>query len=148
MFRFVKVWSKGTLGYGSVCNHSMKNDALLLGNAVGMAVNFPSRPPQNQTKQSIMAKALTKSQIAAEIAAKNNLTKRQAAEIIESLVQLAYKHAKNSFTLPGLGKLVLVNRKARKGRNPATGETIQIKAKRVVKFRVAKAAKDAILGTK
>ena len=95
-----------------------------------------------------MAKALTKSQIAAEIAAKNNLTKRQAAEIIESLVQLAYKHAKNSFTLPGLGKLVLVNRKARKGRNPATGETIQIKAKRVVKFRVAKAAKDAILGTK
>jgi len=46
------------------------------------------------------------------------------------------------------GKLVLVNRKARKGRNPATGETIQIKAKRVVKFRVAKAAKDAILGTK
>jgi DNA-binding protein HU-beta len=95
-----------------------------------------------------MAKALTKSQIAAEIAAQNNLTKKQAAEIIQSIVQLAYKHAKNSFTLPGLGKLVLVNRKARKGRNPATGETIQIKAKRVVKFRVAKAAKDAILGTK
>lgn len=95
-----------------------------------------------------MAKALTKSQIAAEIAAQNNLTKKQAAEILQSIVQLAYKHAKNSFTLPGLGKLVLVNRKARKGRNPATGETIQIKAKRVVKFRVAKAAKDAILGTK
>ena len=51
-------------------------------------------------------------------------------------------------TLPGLGKLVLVNRKARMGRNPATGEAIQIKAKRVVKFRVAKAAKDAILGGK
>ena len=95
-----------------------------------------------------MAKALTKSQITAEIAAKNSITKKQATEIIESIVQLAYKHAKNSFTLPGLGKLVLVNRKARKGRNPATGETIQIKAKRVVKFRVAKAAKDAILGTK
>jgi len=95
-----------------------------------------------------MAKALTKSQIAAEIAAQNNLTKKQAAEVIQSIVQLAYKHAKNSFTLPGLGKLVLVNRKARKGRNPATGETIQIKAKRVVKFRVAKAAKDAILGAK
>lgn len=95
-----------------------------------------------------MAKALTKSQIAAEIAAQNNLTKKQAAEVIQSIVQLAYKHAKNSFTLPGLGKLVLVNRKARKGRNPATGETIQIKAKRVVKFRVAKAAKDAILGVK
>jgi len=53
-----------------------------------------------------------------------------------------------TFTLPGLGKLVLVNRKARIGRNPATGESIQIPAKRVVKFRVAKAAKDAILGAK
>jgi DNA-binding protein HU-beta len=95
-----------------------------------------------------MAKALTKSQIASEIATKNNITKKAAAEILESIVLLAYKNAKNTFTLPGLGKLVLVNRKARMGRNPATGETIQIKAKRVVKFRVAKAAKDAILGTK
>jgi len=95
-----------------------------------------------------MAKALTKSQIATEIATKNNITKKAAAEILESIVQLAYKNAKNTFTLPGLGKLVLVNRKARMGRNPATGETIKIKAKRVVKFRVAKAAKDAILGTK
>jgi DNA-binding protein HU-beta len=95
-----------------------------------------------------MAKALTKSQIAAEIAAKSNITKKAAAEILELIAQLAYKNAKNTFTLPGLGKLVLVNRKARMGRNPATGETIQIKAKRVVKFRVAKAAKDAILGTK
>ena len=95
-----------------------------------------------------MAKALTKSQIAAEIATKNNITKKAAAEILECIAQLAYKNAKNSFTLPGLGKLVLVDRKARVGRNPATGETIQIKAKRVVKFRVAKAAKDAILGAK
>ena len=95
-----------------------------------------------------MAKALTKSQIAAELATKNNLTKKQAVEVLESLVQLAYKNAKNSFTIPGLGKLVLVNRAARMGRNPATGEAINIKAKRVVKFRVAKAAKDAILGTK
>ena len=95
-----------------------------------------------------MAKALTKSQIAAEIATKNGLSKKAAAEILESIAQLAYKHAKDTFTLPGLGKLVLVNRKARVGRNPATGETIQIKAKRVVKFRVAKAAKDVILGAK
>ena len=95
-----------------------------------------------------MAKALTKSQIVAELATKNSLSKKQAAEVLESLVQLAYKNAKNSFTIPGLGKLVLVNRAARMGRNPATGETIKIKAKRVVKFRVAKAAKDAILGTK
>ena len=67
---------------------------------------------------------------------------------MEALVALAYKNAKNSFTIPGLGKIVLVNRKARMGRNPATGESIKIAAKRVVKFRVAKAAKDAILGSK
>jgi DNA-binding protein HU-beta len=95
-----------------------------------------------------MAKALSKSQIAAEIAEKNSLTKKQAVEILESICDLAYKQAKNTFTLPGLGKLVLVNRAARIGRNPATGAQIQIPAKRVVKFRVAKAAKDAILGAK
>jgi DNA-binding protein HU-beta len=95
-----------------------------------------------------MAKALTKSQIAAEIAEKTGVTKKAAGEILASLVELAYKNAKNTFTLPGLGKLVLVNRKARMGRNPATGETIKIAAKRVVKFRVAKAAKDSILGVK
>ena len=95
-----------------------------------------------------MAKALSKSQIAAEIATKNSLTKKQAVEILEHLAALAYKHAKDTFTIPGLGKLVLVNRAARIGRNPATGEQIKIKAKRVVKFRVAKAAKDAILGVK
>jgi len=95
-----------------------------------------------------MAKALSKSEIASLVAEKNGLSKKQAVEILEHIATLAYKHAKDTFTLPGLGKLVLVNRKARVGRNPATGETIQIKAKRVVKFRVAKAAKDAILGTK
>jgi len=68
-----------------------------------------------------MAKALTKSQIAAAIADKNSLTKKQAVEILEQLAALAYKHAKDSFTIPGLGKLILVNRAARMGRNPATG---------------------------
>jgi DNA-binding protein HU-beta len=95
-----------------------------------------------------MAKPLTKSQIVASVAETVGLTKKQAATTLEALVNLAYKNAKNSFTLPGLGKLVLVNRKARMGRNPATGEQIKIAAKRVVKFRVAKAAKDAILGVK
>ena len=93
-----------------------------------------------------MAKSLTKSQVLASVAETAEISKKQAAAAVEALVALAYKNAKNSFTLPGLGKLVLVNRKARIGRNPATGETIKIKAKRVVKFRVAKAAKDAILG--
>jgi DNA-binding protein HU-beta len=95
-----------------------------------------------------MAKALSKSQIAAAIADTVGLTKKQAVQTLEVVVELAYKNAKNSFTLPGLGKLLLVNRKARMGRNPATGEAIKIPAKRVVKFRVAKAAKDAILGKK
>ena len=95
-----------------------------------------------------MAKALTKSQVTAALAEKGGITKTQSAQYIDELAALAYKHAKNSFTVPGLGKLVLVNRKARMGRNPATGETIQIKAKKVVKFRVAKAANDAILGSK
>ena len=95
-----------------------------------------------------MAKALSKSQLAAAIADKNGITKKQAVQILDQIAELAYKNAKNTFTLPGLGKLVLVNRKARVGRNPATGEQINIPAKRVVKFRVAKAAKDAILGSK
>jgi DNA-binding protein HU-beta len=94
-----------------------------------------------------MEKALTKSQIAGEIATKNNITQKAAVEILEYIAQLAYENAKDSFTIPGLGKLVLVDRKARMGRNPATGAAIQIPAKRVVKFRVAKAAKDAILST-
>ncbi|MEI6788805.1 MAG: HU family DNA-binding protein [bacterium] len=97
-------------------------------------------------KEKAAAKALTKSQVVAGVAEAVELTKKQAEAVIAALVGMAYKNAKNSFTLPGLGKLVLVNRKARMGRNPATGETIKIKAKRVVKFRVAKACKDAILG--
>ncbi len=99
-----------------------------------------------------MAKAAgkpkTKSEIITAVAEKNDLSKKQATEVIDTLVNMAYKEAKNGFTIPGLGKLVLQKRAARTGRNPATGESIKIPAKRVVKFRVAKAAKDAILGTK
>ena len=95
-----------------------------------------------------MAKAMTKSQITAAVAEKAGISKKQAGAALEALSALAYKNAKNGFTVPGLGKLVLVNRKARQGRNPQTGEIIQIKAKKVVKFRVAKAAKGAILGAK
>mgnify|MGYP003936572891 CR=1 FL=1 len=91
---------------------------------------------------------MSKSQIAAHIASKFELKKKTAVGILEELAQLSYREAKNSFTLPGIGKLVLVNRKARMGRNPATGEQIQIPAKTVVKFRVAKAAKEAVLGSR
>lgn len=95
-----------------------------------------------------MAKAMTKSQIADYLAKKVDIKKKVAVQFLQELANLAYKEAKNAFTLPGLGKLVLVNRKARMGRNPQTGEAIKIPAKKVVKFRVAKAAKDAILGKK
>ncbi|HUJ11917.1 MAG TPA: HU family DNA-binding protein [Verrucomicrobiae bacterium] len=94
-----------------------------------------------------MAK-MTKSQVLSKLAEKTAVSKKVAGQFMDELVKLAYKEAKNSFTIPGLGKLVLVDRKARMGRNPATGEQIQIPAKRVVKFRVAKAAKDSILGGK
>jgi DNA-binding protein HU-beta len=94
------------------------------------------------------AKPMTKSQIADHFAKKFEITKKVAVQILDEYAALACSKAKNTFTLPGLGKLVLVNRKARTGRNPATGAVIQIAAKKVVKFRVAKAAKDAILGVK
>ncbi|HEY7574078.1 MAG TPA: HU family DNA-binding protein [Thermoanaerobaculia bacterium] len=93
-------------------------------------------------------KAMSKSQIADHLAKSTATTKKQATQFLDDLTSLAYKEAKNSFTIPGVGKLVLVNRKARMGRNPATGEEIKIPAKRVVKFRVSKKAKDAILGSK
>jgi len=89
--------------------------------------------------------AKTKSEVIKGIAEAAEITKKQAATALEALVKMAYKGAKEGFMVPGLGKLVLVNRKARKGRNPATGEIIDIPAKKVVKFRVAKVAKVAIL---
>jgi len=93
-----------------------------------------------------MAKGMTKSQVAAHLADKVQISKKAAVQFLEELASLAYKQAKYVFTLPGIGKLKLADRKARMGRNPQTGEPIKIPAKRVVKFRVAKAAKDAILG--
>jgi DNA-binding protein HU-beta len=94
------------------------------------------------------AKPMTKAKIVTELAEKNEVTKKQATEFLDSLVELAYKEAKKGFTIPGLGKLVVQQRKARTGRNPQTGETIKIPAKKVLKFRIAKAAKDAILPPK
>ncbi len=93
-----------------------------------------------------MAK-LTKSQLMQALAEKNDMSKKDVVSFMDNLAELAYSEVKSNgeFVLPGFGKLVKVNRKAREGRNPATGETIQIPAKTVVKFRLAKAAKDAVL---
>ena len=92
-----------------------------------------------------MAKSMTKSQIIAHLAAKTKTTKKVSAQFLDELVKLSYKEAKKEFVLPGLGKLKVAQRNQRMGRNPATGESILIPAKKVLKFRISKAAKDAIL---
>lgn len=93
-----------------------------------------------------MAK-MTKSELLGKLAEKAEVSKKQAGTFLDALAEIGYGQVKSAgeFTLPGFGKLVKKNRAARMGRNPATGEQIQIKAKTVVKFRVAKAAKEAIL---
>lgn len=93
-----------------------------------------------------MAK-MTKSQFQQAVAELLGTSKKEAAEFWEKFVELSYDSVvkDGEMPLPGLGKLVKQHRNARQGRNPATGETIQIPAKTVCKFRVAKAAKDAVL---
>ncbi|MEK7387060.1 MAG: HU family DNA-binding protein [candidate division NC10 bacterium] len=93
-----------------------------------------------------MAKMMTKSATLGHLAQKTGLSKKQVAEILDELLTLACKEAKNAFVVPGFGKLVLANRKARIGRNPQTGEPLKIPAKRVCKFRLAKSLKDTVLG--
>ena len=93
-----------------------------------------------------MAK-MTQTQIIAELSTKTGIAKKQVKDFLASVIDLAYREAKKGeFSLHGLGKLVKQKRKARMGRNPATGEEIKIPAKTVLKFRVAKAAKAAVLG--
>ncbi len=91
------------------------------------------------------AKSMTKAQILDHLSKKTGTTKKAAGEFLDNFIQLAYKEAKKDFVIPGLGKLVVSNRKKRMGRNPQTGQAIVIPARRVLKFRVAKQAKDAIL---
>ena len=98
-----------------------------------------------------MAKAMTKSEVASQLAEKVGITKKQASAFMEAQADLACRQAKNSFVLPGIGKLVLVERPSRKmimRFGEKAGQEITIPKKKVLKFRVAKAAKDAILGAK
>lgn len=90
---------------------------------------------------------MTKAQIVATLAEATSLSKKDVAGFFETFSDLAYKEVKKNgeCLVPGFGKLVKAKRKARDGRNPATGETIKIPAKTVVKFRLAKAVKDAVL---
>src|SRR2546421_4922876 len=96
-------------------------------------------------------KTLSKSETAAFLAERAGITKKQAQSVIDAQADLAYKQAKNTFVVPGLGKLVLVERPARKmimrfGAN--AGQEVMIPKKKALKFRVSKAAKDAVLGAK
>src|ERR1700735_964952 len=99
-----------------------------------------------ERRRNNMAKGITKTQLVRLLAEKLELTNKQTAAFLELLAETAVKETKKSgeFTIPGIGKLVKAERKARIGRNPQTGEAIKIKAKTVVKFRVAKVAKDTI----
>ncbi|HAY33731.1 MAG TPA: DNA-binding protein [Bacteroidetes bacterium] len=93
-----------------------------------------------------VAKPLTKAQILDHLSKKTGTTKKLAGQFMEEFITLAYKEAKKSFVIPGLGKLVVSSRKKRKGRNPQTGAEIVIPARKVLKFRIAKQAKDTVLG--
>ena len=97
-----------------------------------------------------MASGMTKTQLTRHLAEKIGSNNKTAATFLEHLADTAIKETKKNgeFTIPGLGKLVKAQRAARLGRNPQTGESIKIKAKTAIKFRVAKAAKDAIAPTK
>lgn len=92
--------------------------------------------------------AMTKTETIRELAERSGSDRKQVSAVLDELAKLSYEQARDGFTIPGLGKLVLVDRKARIGRNPATGEQIQIPAKRVLKFRIAKQAKDAVLASR
>jgi DNA-binding protein HU-beta len=110
------------------------------------AVRFFEQHHISIKEQHTMAKGMTKTVLVRTMAEKLELTNKQAAAGLELLAELAVKETKKNgeFTIPGIGKLVKAERKARMGRNPQTGEPIKIKAKTVVKFRVAKVAKDTI----
>ncbi len=96
------------------------------------------------------AKRMTQTQLVREIATTCEVPNKVAKQFLETLAAIAVRETKKNgvFVLPGIGKLVRAERKARLGRNPATGETIKIPAKKVVKFRVAKAVRDAIVPPK
>jgi DNA-binding protein HU-beta len=96
------------------------------------------------------AQRLTQTQLVRQLAEKAEINNKVARQVLDDLAATAIAEVKKNgvFVLPGIGRLVRVDRKARMGRNPATGEAIKIAAKKVVKFRVAKAAKDAIVPPK
>ncbi len=95
-----------------------------------------------------IGKSMTKAQLVDRLCKRTKITKQSASKVLDELASMAAKEAKNGFTLPGIGKVVVTSRKARMGRNPMTGAPIKIPSKRVVRIRISKALKDAIRGRK
>lgn len=93
-------------------------------------------------------KPMTKTQLIEKLALDNDVPKVKVKSILDDLAKTAYSEAKVGFTVPGIGKLTIGKRKARTGRNPRTGETMKIPAGKVVKFRISKTCKDAVVPPK
>jgi len=137
--------SNKTSGHGNV----RWNDGTLPGSRKSGARHIGKERRENQ-RRNMATTRLTQTQLVKALAAHGQVTNKVAKDILEGLASTAISEVKKNgvFVLPGIGRLVRVDRKARLGRNPATGETIKIPAKKVVKFRVAKAAKDSIVPPK
>src|SRR5438445_4985197 len=120
----------------------------------GNRVSLPhtgSKKKRGRIQRRIMAaQRMTQTQLVRSLAEQCEVNNKQARGFLDVLANMAITEVKKNgmFVLPGIGRLVRVDRKARTGRNPATGESIKIPAKKVVKFRVAKAAKDSIVPPK
>ncbi len=135
--------------------HEVKNgrDPLATKKAVAKKTAVPAKKT-TPTKASAGTKApvqkMTKTQLIRYMAEQMEVPPKQIAAFFDLLIETATTHTRKNgeFTIPGLGKLVKAQRAARMGRNPATGEVIKIKAKTTVKFRLAKAAKDAVVPPK
>jgi DNA-binding protein HU-beta len=107
-------------------------------------IQLPDRSNTNMKTE----ERLTKARLASAIADRSILSKKTILTIMDQFAELAYQQTKPTFKIPGIGKLMVVNRAARKARNPKTGEEIMLPPQRVLKFRVSQFAKDAILGKK
>lgn len=102
-------------------------------------------------KVATAGKSLTKSEIATQLAEKVGISKKQASQFLQAQADLAYRHAKNVFTIPGIGKLKVADRPARDMMmrfGPKAGQMVRVPKSKKVRFSISKAAKDAILGAK
>jgi DNA-binding protein HU-beta len=153
--QLTKPWKRMKVNCGTVLRTRMNIDDRASFKGCFL-IDFPTGRRANpgflfeRKKEQYMAKGMTKTALIRHMAEKLEITNKQAAAGLELLAETAVKETKKNgeFTIPGIGKLVKAERKARLGRNPQTGETIKIKAKTVVKFRVAKVAKDTIAPVK